>query len=108
MSEFPAGMNYYSEAPQHLDIDGFLAILYTANDYSDMMYMRINPGDASFFMTYKPVPDGTLFTNVSFVQKQSVFYRNFDLKSSLAVHRMGMDIVTFLITRFDDKLLLGH
>jgi hypothetical protein len=108
LTDFPTGMNYYAEPPQHLDIDGVLAILYTPNDYSDMMYMKINPDDASFFMTYKPVPDGTLFTNVSFVQKQSVFYRNFDLKSSLAVHRMGMDIVTYLITRFDDKLLLGH
>jgi len=108
LAEFPMGMNYYAEPPEHLDIDGVLAILYTPNDYSDMMYMRINQGDASFFLTYKPVPDGTLFTNVSFVQKQSVFYRNFDLKSSLAVHRMGMDIVTYLITRFDDKLQFAH
>jgi hypothetical protein len=108
LSEFPSGMNYYAEPPQHLDIDGVLAILYTPNDYSDMMFMRINPGDTSFFLTYKPVPDGTLFTNTAFVQKQTTFYRNFDLKNSLAVHHLGMDIVTYMITRFDDKLLLGH
>jgi hypothetical protein len=107
LSQIPAGMNFYAEPPEHLDIGGILAILYTPNDYSDMMFMRINPGDATFFMTNKPIPPGTLYTNTSFVEKRSIFYRNFDLESSLAVHRMGMDIVTYLIIRFDAKLLLG-
>jgi len=108
LSQFPAGMNYYAEPPQHLDIDGIMAILYTPNDYSDMMFMRINPGDENYFMSYKPTPPGTLFTNTAFVEKRSVFYRNFDLKSSLAVHRMGMDIITYMITRFDPTLLMSH
>jgi hypothetical protein len=71
-----------------------------------MLFMRINPGDTSFFMTYLPIPPGTLFTNTAFVEKQSVFYRNFDLKSSLAVHHLGMDVVNYLLIRFRDKLLL--
>jgi hypothetical protein len=107
MTEIPAGMNYYAEAPQHLDIDGILAILYTPNDYSDMMFMRILPGDKSFFMTYRPIPPGTLYTDTAFVEKQSIFYRNFNLDSALAVHRLGMNIITYLLVRFDDKLQLA-
>jgi len=106
LTKFPTGMNFYDEPPQHLDIGGILAILYTPNDYSDMMFMRINPGDASFFMTYHRIPPGTLFTNTTFVEKQSTFYRNFDLKSSLAVHHMGMDIMNYMFLRFRDKLML--
>jgi len=106
LSQFPAGMNYYAEPPQHLDLDGVLAILYTPNDYSDMMFMRINPGDKDFFMTYQPIDPGTLYTNTAFVEKRSIFYRNFDLKSSLDVHHLGMDIITHLIIRFDPQLQL--
>ncbi len=108
ISEIPAGINYYTEMPQHLDFGGVLAILYTPNDYSDMMFMRILPGDKTFFATYKPVPAGTLYTNNAFLEKGTVFYRNFDLKSSLAVHRLGMNIISYLLVRFDDKLLLPH
>jgi hypothetical protein len=106
LDEIPKGMNYYAEMPQHLDIDGDLAILYTPNDYSDMLFMRILPGDTSFFMSYKPIPPGTLYTDTAFVEKRDIFYRNFDLKTSLAVHHMGMDIVTYLLLRFRDKLML--
>jgi hypothetical protein len=108
MTQIPAGMNYYAEAPQHLDIDGILAILYTPNDYSDIMFMRILPGDKSFFMTYRPIPPGTLYTDTAFVEKQSIFYRNFNLDTALAVHRMGMNIISYMLVRFDDKLLLSH
>jgi hypothetical protein len=42
-----------------------------------------------------------------FLGNSNVFFRNFTLKSSLAVHRLGMNIVTYLLTRFDDELLLN-
>jgi len=107
ISVLPTGMNYYAEPIEHLDIDGKLAILYTPNDYSDMMQMRILPGDQKFFWTYKPIPPGTLFTPVQFVEKSRAFYRNFKLDSCLAVQQLGMNIIGYLLVRFDNDLLLA-
>jgi len=103
----PTGMNYYAEPIEHLDIDGKLAILYTPNDYGDMMEMRIlPPDDTKDFHTYRPIPPGTLFTPMYFLEKSSIFYRNFNIKSCLAAQQLGMNIVGYLLVRFDDKLLL--
>jgi len=105
ITQIPPGMNYYAEAPQHLDLDGVLAILYTPNDYSDIMFMRVLPGDKEVYVPNDPPPN-TLFTDQDFWSHRDVFYRNFDLASALAVHRLGMNIVAYLLVRFDDKLLL--
>jgi len=106
INNLPTGMNYYQEPIEHLDIDGKLAILYTPNDYGDMMCMRIVPGDQSYFFTWKRTPPGTLITNADFLLKSSVFYRNFDLKSCLASQQFGMNVVGYLLIRFDKELML--
>jgi Domain of unknown function (DUF4159) len=110
ISQVPKGMNYSSEPIEHLDIDGKLAILYTPNDYSDLFFMRILPGDTQMGGWYpdrKSNPFSPLFTSGTFLYNSNVFFRNFTLQSSLAVHRLGMNIVTYLLTRFDDELLLN-
>lgn len=106
LTEIPHGMNYYAEPPLHLDIDGKLAIIYTPNDYSDMMFMRILPKDTEIYIK-DVVPPNTLYTQQSFWYNRDVFFRNFDLGDSLAVHHLGMDIVAYLLVRFDDVLLLA-
>jgi hypothetical protein len=106
ITELPTGMNYYNEAIEHLDIDGKLAILYTLNDYGDMMQMRILPGDQKYFATYKPQPPGTLMTPEGMLEKSSIFYRNFTLKSCLDVQQLGMNIIGFLLVRFDKDMML--
>lgn len=104
----PAGINYHSEPIEHLDIDGVVAILYTPNDYCDLYAMRILPGDRQIQLGRLDPKTQPPLTTSSFIQShRTVFFRNFTLESSLAVHRLGMNIVTFFITRFDDKLLLG-
>jgi hypothetical protein len=106
MNEVPPGMNFYAEPPQHLDIDGELAIIYTPNDYSDMLFMRILPGDKEVYLPPKVLPPDTLYTDYDFWVHRDVYYRNFDLESALAAHRLGMNIVAYLLVRFDDKLVL--
>jgi hypothetical protein len=107
IQSIPAGMNYYAEAPEHLDLDGFLAILYTPNDYSDMLFMRVLPGDKEVYVPNDP-PANTLYTNRGLWENQGLYYRNFNRDSSLAVQRLGMNVVTYLITRFDNMLLLNQ
>ena len=107
ITEVPSGMNYYTELPQHLDIDNKLAVLYTPNDYSDLLFMRVLPGDKDVYLPHI-VPPNTLYTNRTFWDRRGVYYRNFNLESSLAAHRFGMNIVVHLITRFDDVLLMNQ
>jgi hypothetical protein len=108
ISQVPEGMNYHSEPIEHLDIDGKLAILYTPNDYSDLYAMRILPGDTQIQEAWPDLKSQSpLFTSGLFLYNNTVFFRNFTLESSLAVHRLGMNIVAYLLTRFDDELLLN-
>jgi hypothetical protein len=107
ITQIPTGMNYYNEPIEHLDIDGKLAILYTPNDYSDMMQMRIvPPDDVKYFAPARPQPPGTLFTPRDMILRSTVFYRNFTLPSCLAVQQLGMNIIGFLLIRFDKDLML--
>jgi hypothetical protein len=105
IDKLPQGMNYYDEPVQHIDLDGKLAILYTPNDYSDMMYMCILPGDTQMAPTYIRTTS-PLFTYGPFAWTP-VFFRNFTLQSCLAAHQLGMNILAHLLVRFDKDLLLA-
>jgi hypothetical protein len=105
IDKVPQGMNYYDEPIQHIDIDGKLAIIYTPNDYSDLLWMYIEPGDAKGGPTFS-TKQQPLYTNGPFVWNR-LFFRNFTLESSLAAHRLGMNILAHLLVRFDKDLLLA-
>jgi len=108
ITQVPPGMNYYNEPLEHLDIDGKLAILYTPNDYSDMFFMYILPGDTQIgpdrpnLKTKDP-----LFTNGSLLDNKNIFFRNFELPSCLAAEQLGMNIIGYMLVRFDKDLLLS-
>jgi hypothetical protein len=108
IAKVPEGMNYFAEPLEHLDIDGKLAILYTPNDYSDLFFMRILPGDAEYQGIW---PDKgaipPLFTTSTFLYNNTVFFRNFNLPSCLAAQQLGMNIVGYMLVRFDKDLLLA-
>jgi hypothetical protein len=107
ISKIPPGMNYYAEPIEHLDIDGEVAILYTLNDYSDMFWMRILPGDTDMQGFYPdPNSNSPLFTFQNLLLNKDIFYRNFELPSCLACDQLGMNIIGYLLVRFDDKLQL--
>jgi len=107
LSKVPAGMNYYAEPVQHLDIDGKLAILYTPNDYSDMFTMLILPGATQAGPDYTPEVAPFLQTNRTFNKNSQIFFRNYQLPACLACDQLGMNIVGFLLVRFDKDLLLA-
>lgn len=109
ITKVASGMNYYAEPIQHLDIDGKLAILYTPNDYSDMFTMRILPGDTKMGPDVLPInPTSYLQTSWTFHHNSLLFFRNYTLPSCLACHQLGMNIIGFLLVRFDKDLLLAQ
>jgi hypothetical protein len=109
ITKLPQGMNYYDEPLEHLDIDGKLAILYTPNDYSDLFFMHILPGDTQVGEWYpdaKSKPFSPLFTLATFLFNKDIFFRNFELPSCLAAQQLGMNIIGYLLVRFDKDMLL--
>jgi hypothetical protein len=107
ITKVPEGMNYYHEPLEHLDIDGKLAIFYTPNDYSDMFCMRILPDDATMGpCDLLPGTQPPLVTSWLFLSNSNVFFRNFQLPACLACDRLGMNVVGYLLVRFDKELLL--
>ncbi len=107
MSKVPQGMNYYAEPVEHLDIDGKLAILYTPNDYSDLFYMRILPGDTAFQGSEPDLKSNSpLFSSGVFLRNRTIFFRNFELPAALTAQQFGMNIIGYMLVRFDDQLLL--
>jgi Domain of unknown function (DUF4159) len=107
IAQVPEGMNYYAEPLEHLDIDGKLAIFYTPNDYSDMFTMSILPGDTAMGPIFSTKKNPTnLLTWRVFLEKHVIFFRNYELPSCLACDQMGMNIIGYLLVRFDKDLLL--
>jgi len=107
IAKIPEGMNYYAESAEHLDIDGKLAILYTPNDYSDMFSMRILPGDAQLQPAFiDPKTKSPLVTPDIFLRNKDVFFRNFTLPGCLACDQFGMNVIGYLLVRFDKDLLM--
>jgi len=70
-----------------------------------MMTMRILPGDTEPFIINDP-PIHTLYTDRGFWENSTIFYRNYNLDSCLAVQHLGMNIICYLLVRFDNDLLL--
>ena len=44
IDKVPPGMNYHADPVEIINMDGKLAIIYTPNDYSDMMTLFLKPG----------------------------------------------------------------
>jgi hypothetical protein len=103
----PQGMNYYDEPIEHIDLDGEPAIIYTPNDYSDLFCMRILPGDQTVEGWQPRFGSGSpLFTYGSFGANANIFFRNFTLPASLKAQQLGVNIIGYLLVRFDKYFLL--
>jgi len=104
ISKVPPGMNFYDEPLLHIDLDGKLAVLYTPNDYSDLFCVHILPGDQQPDLIFPYT--GPLHTNMTMWWKRDIFFRNFTLESAIAADQLGMNIISYLLVRFDRELLL--
>lgn len=109
LSSVAPGMNYYAEPFEHLDIDGKLAIFYTPNDYNDMLSMRILPGDTQFKRGVpKKItsPLDRLSTSETLLRNRNIFFRNYELPACLECNKVGINIIGYMLVRFDKELLL--
>jgi hypothetical protein len=110
IDQVPSGMNYRKDPVQIVNLDGKLAIIYTPNDYGDMMTMPLKPGrdvsDAAALGPDRYYPNAPLYTPEGFSSHAPTFYRNYAAGPSMAVYQLSMNILAHLLIRFDSDLLL--
>jgi hypothetical protein len=98
----PAGMNYYQQPLEMIRIDKEIAILYTPNDYGDMMRMAFKPNstEPNVGKSEKEI----YITPPEMWELRNTFYRNFTPEESEASFKLGLNIIVHLLTRFQEKL----
>jgi hypothetical protein len=106
IDKVPSGMNYRADPVEIINIDGKLAVIYTPNDYSDMMTMLLKP-DSDPPAADRPWPqtkDRPLFTPDGFWESNWIFYRNYQPAPVEDCYKLSMNILAHLLIRFDSEL----
>jgi hypothetical protein len=112
VAKIPLGMNYRQDPVQIINLDGKLAVIYTPDDYSDMMTAALVPGQeeesAAFTRWDWYAVDHPLYTYGAFKGGSFYYYRNYTPAACMAVFKLSMNILAHLLIRFDNDLLLSH
>jgi len=113
IDHIPSGMNYRADPVQIINLDGKLAVIYTPNDYSDMMTMLlvagVDPPKMDLWGTpgHPPTAAHALFTPWNFVYSAPYFYRNYEPNSVQDCYKLSMNILLHLLIRFDKDLQMA-
>jgi hypothetical protein len=110
IEKLPMGMNYRADPVEIINLDGKLAVIYTPNDYSDMMTLAMKPGrdeaEADYIGWDFYTTEHPLFTPDQFAVYSDTYFRNYKPPAAMAVYKLSMNILAHLLIRFDDNLLL--
>ena len=98
----PPGLNYYAEPVYALKIFDEVAIIYTANDYGDMLQIGLTP-DGKIDLGRNA--SGTyIFTNVSIWQNRDIYMNNISEESVKRSYEFAINVVVHLLTRWENKV----
>lgn len=104
----PAGMNFRQESIEAIKIDGEIAVLYSPNNYTDLMRVAYkNP--VKFAQNEIEIsrqnqnPDG-FYTPVNFYQQRETYFRNFDVEGSESAFQFSVNVIIHLLTRFEERV----
>jgi hypothetical protein len=98
----PPGMNYYQEPAYALRMFGEIAVLYTANDYGDMMQVGLT--ERSEVDLGQDASGNYLTTNWEMYSNRNAYFRNLDAKPVADSYKFGINVILHLLTRWENKL----
>ena len=98
----PPGMNYYQEPVYVLKNFGEISVLYTANDYCDMMQVALT--DKGEVDLRKDENDHYVVTNNGIYGRREIYFRNAEVKPVTDSYKFSTNIILHLLTRWEDKL----
>ncbi len=97
----PPGLNFFQEPIETIKIDDVEAIIYTLNGYGAMWNVMLDPKKQ---FTDFDMDVMTQFSKSSFLGRTADLYRNLTPASVKATYDLGINIVTYLLLRFEAKL----
>ena len=109
LASIPEGMNYRCDPIQVVKIDGEIGIIYTPNNYTDMMRMVFQSPlkfkeNQPFFLDFlsatlplKPRTPHRLWN------QREVYFRNFEPESCEQVFRLAVNLIFHLLSRWQDR-----
>jgi hypothetical protein len=110
IEELPPGMNRRDDPIECINLGGKLAILYTPNDYSDLMTMDLQPGldesSAQLVPYHRWTAQDPLYTPGNFLYHAGTYYRNYEPAAAMRSFKLSMNILVHLLHRYDEELLL--
>ncbi len=95
----PAGINFKREPVESLTIDGIEAVIYTMNGYGAMWQIMLRENDFNSIDTTVMIASDS-----EFWARRNTIFRNLDEKSLLASYQLGINMVAYLLTRFESAL----
>lgn len=98
----PAGVNYYREPVYVLKIYDEIAVIYTANDYADMWQIGLTErGEVD---TRRDERNRYVALNNNIWSNRDTYFRNINQESVNEAYKFGINMVTYLITRWETRL----
>jgi len=98
----PPGLNYYQEPVYALKIFGQIAILYTSNDYADMWQIGL---DGKSEIDFGRDRSGRYVAiNDMLWRYNKTYTNNLALEPIVDSYKFGLNVVTHLLTRWEDQL----
>jgi hypothetical protein len=101
--EVPEGLNYYKEPIEVLKVYDQIAVLYSANDYGDMWQIGINE-DGTYDKRTDRTGSNMIAINRELFDRRDTYFRNLDEPALLNSYKFGINVVTHLLTRWENAL----
>jgi hypothetical protein len=99
----PPGINYYHEPVYGLvGVGGEIGVIYTANDYGDMFQFGIDEHGKIDLSRDEKLQ--MVAVNEAMWDRRNVYFRNIEEKALLNSYKFGMNIVIYMMTRWEDKV----
>jgi len=102
ITEAPPGLNFYAEPVYALKIFDEVAIIYTANDYGDMMQIGLT-ADSKIDLG-RDGSGGYVATNPTLWENRDIYANNISEEAVRRSYEFGINLVVHLLTRWEDKV----
>ena len=114
LKAIPDGMNYRQDSFEVLKIDNEIAVLYTPNNYTDMMRVAykepVKPTNNEVELQEGRINGKEIeyITPGGMWRARETYFRNFSVEGSEEVFQVSVNIIIHLLTRFQERLLSGN
>lgn len=105
MDEAPAGLNFYQEPVYAITLFGEQSVFYTPNDYGDMLRIGLTEDRTIDFG--RNAAGGFVAVDTRVWDHRDTYYRNLSVESLEEAYEFSINMVYYLLTRWDRRVASG-